>query len=420
MPVSPRIQVLLDQIPLPASAAKALRKLGAEIELSSFDRHDRPPSSTPIDARLIISADAAGLRSTRLPKLLSSCDANPCGTLILAVTETGVTDEPEPTLTERGVSIIYNPTEDELTAQLAVLAGMRGPIGAMRRELAALRARETIHIESLRKFDDERRLAGLVQREFQNGKAPQMRHGEWLTLYRPAEVVSGDLYDVVRLNADHLAISLLDATGHGLTSALLSAYGRRSVQAELADGTMPDELPASVLRNMNKELVAANLSECQFISALQAVFNERTNEITWSRGGGCYPILLRENRPPMQIRSAGPLVGIEADAQFETVRLQLAPGDTLLFFTDGLDALVRDEGDGNYSNEISETNWFAELMNDSIHDQFAAIAQRLDRAKLLGRQADDVTMIALHLHGSTARTSEPNMEPEESLAGMYL
>ncbi len=419
MPKSPRIQILLDQAAIPPATAKVLRKLGAEIELSSFDRHDRPRSSTPIDMRLIITPSGDELRTTRLAQLIHCCDANPCGTLVLSLGEMTSQEVMDSALTDRGVTFAFNPTEDELSAQMAVLSGMRGPIGAMRRELKELRNRELRHVANLRKFDDERRLAGLVQREFLNHELPDIQDCEWSTLYRPAEIVSGDMFEVVRLNRDQVAITLLDATGHGLTAALLAAYGRRAVHDEIAAANSLENFPSGVLRRMNHELVKADLSECQFISAIQAVFNERTNEMTWARGGGCYPILVRHNQPPMQVRSHGPLVGVEAESQFETVRLQLEPGDTVLFYTDGLDGLLRDEGAGNYASDITETEWFAALNDETIHERIAAIEKRLDDS-MHGPQADDVTVIGLHLQGAEERADVQSTEGEYSLAGTYL
>lgn len=419
MASSPRIQILLDQTAIPRTTAEVLRRLGAEIELSTFDRHDRPRSTTPIDARLVITRDGNELRDKRREQLLTCCDANPCGTLVLSMKEMTIENSVDPAIAERGVSFVHNPSGEELAAQLSVLSGMRGPIGTMRRALSELRSRESAHVASLQKFNDEQRMAGLVQREFLNAKLPEMRNSRWLTLYHPAEIVSGDLYEVVRLDRDRVAITLLDATGHGLSAALLAAYGRRAVQAEIGADTNAMDLPHRVLRRMNHEVVSANLSECQFISAIQAVYNENTNELTWARGGACYPILVRENHPPMQVRSSGPLVGVDADAQFETVRLQLEPGDTVLFFTDGLDGLLRDEGAGEYSNDISATDWFAGLSHENLPEQLAAIEERLE-SLTPQPQVDDVTVIGLHVLGAADLLGEREMNGEYSLAGMYL
>lgn len=420
MPTSPRIQVLLDQTDLPAPAARVLRRLGAEIELSSFERHDRPQSAIPIDARLIISADGGALCTSRLDQLQKCCDANPSATIIWSLKELSASLVLDTNLTDHGVNLVYNPPEDELAAQLSVMAGLRGPIAAMRRELVELRTREVQHLANLRKFGDEQRLAGVVQREFLSSHPPTLREGKWLTLYGPAEVVSGDLYDVVRLDEEHIAMSLMDATGHGLTAALLAAYARKWMRRGDSSGEEAAAYsPESMLRRMNQELLSTQLSECQFISAIQAVYNERTQEMTWSRGGGCYPILVRRDHPSMQIRSEGPLVGVSPDARFETVRIQLRPGDTLLFHTDGLETLMGDdEENGRY--DITATEWFAALTEESIHDQIEAIRRRLDDPGIHLVQRDDVTVIGLHLPALPLRTRNHSEEPEESLAGVYL
>lgn len=414
--------MLLDQTTIPTWTARVLRRLGAEIELSSFDRHDRPRSTTPIDARLIITADAEDLRTARRAHLLSCCAGDSsCGSLVLSMKPIGPVGGGDPIWTEHAVGFLSHPTEEELLAQLSVLAGMKGPLAQMRRELGDLRRRQALDRVRLNQLEDECRLAGVVQRELMRGALPAVRGGRWHSWFRPIHHVSGDAFEVVRLDADHLALTLLDATGHGAPAALLAAHAWTAIRGAPLRAAYPDEMSALVLEQLNGFLMAARLSEGQFLSAIHAVFNERTQELTWARGGACYPILLRPDHPPLQVRSAGLLIGVEEHAEFETVRLSLQPGDTVWFHTDGLDALLRQTGELEASGDLAESSWFAALGGQDAQEMMDSLRQRAEtHAGMSADRLDDITLVGLHLHPVAAPGEMGRVSPRESLVGTYL
>ncbi len=423
----PRIQVLLDQAELTPEVSRALRQIGAEIELSNFARPARAQRDTPVDARLIVSADAASLRTTsaRFDQLTSCFDADPCATLVLSTRPLTPGNEAERAVGHRAIGFAAALSRDELAGRLAAMCGLRPSLHALHRELRSLRRCHAQQVDDLRRLSDERRLAGMIQRDLLPNRIPNIRNAAVHTLFQPADEVSGDLFDIVRLDHNHVALFLVDATGHGLAAALLAAFVKRALRALSFEGRAPlIASPDDVLCKLNEELLHAELTECHFVAATYAIYHERTREIHWARGGGSYPIVIRDGRA-QQILSAGPIVGADAGAGFEVVRMRLAPGETILFHTDGLDAMLVHNGHQAAAADIEHTDWFRSLGDRDIPTELQALEAAHEQFVLGNTRGDDLTVIALEARPSlTPHEPVPALAPVESftpaLAGVYL
>src|SRR5260221_832124 len=82
---------------------------------------------------------------------------------------------------------------------------------------------------------------------------------------RPAGYVSGDLYDVARLDETHVAFCIVDAVGHGMPAALLTMFIKRAlVSKEIGPGGYRLLPPSETMRRLNYALVEQNLSAATF------------------------------------------------------------------------------------------------------------------------------------------------------------
>jgi hypothetical protein len=196
--------------------------------------------------------------------------------------------------------------------------------------------------ESLaRRYTSQLRLASKVQREFLPEDLPRFGPVSFQVLFRPVDYVSGDIYDVRRLDDNHVGIALADASGHGIPAALLTVYIKRALHGkEIGRGTYRILSPAEVLAALNNDILEAHLSACPFVAAVYAVLNTRTREMSLARGGAPYPLCRRADGRVEVIETAGGLVGVDAPADFEVARLELHSGDSVLLYSDGLERIV--------------------------------------------------------------------------------
>jgi len=271
--------------------------------------------------------------------------------------------------------------------------------GALQRELEELRSREEKYKEDISRWDQQLRLASVIQRDLLPSRLPAIDGLDVHILYHPLDMLSGDSYDVIRLDDSHVAFSLSDATGHGLPAALLSAFVKRSLRGrERMDRGERFLEPDEVLARVNSDLLDTELEECQFVAALYAVYDVATRTIRWARGGTPYPILARCGRRPDRIISEGPIVGACNGPRFELVERQLDPGDTLIFHTDGLEALLLKDQAHLGCCGLDRTDWFHALGRRSLLHQLEEVQERLVNFHEADGSADDVTILALQVH----------------------
>src|SRR2546428_9984628 len=160
------------------------------------------------------------------------------------------------------------------------------------------------------------------------------------TLFRPAGYVSGDLYDVMRLDERNVGFYLADAVGHGLPAALLTMFVKQALQTrEITPGGDGYRLldPSETMRRLNNRLIDQNLSHATFATALYGTIDVDTLRLTVSRAGHPSPIILRADGRAEALEPEGSLLGIFPDETYDSCTTQLHPGDRVIAYTDGVE-----------------------------------------------------------------------------------
>jgi phosphoserine phosphatase RsbU/P len=109
------------------------------------------------------------------------------------------------------------------------LAQMQDEVNSLTLELSAVRKRDAVFQSRMTRINDEMRLAARLQQDFLPKQLPQLGRVRFHALFRPASYVSGDLYDAMRLDEQHVGFYMADAVGHGVPAALLTMYVKRAL-----------------------------------------------------------------------------------------------------------------------------------------------------------------------------------------------
>jgi sigma-B regulation protein RsbU (phosphoserine phosphatase) len=152
-------------------------------------------------------------------------------------------------------------------------------------------------------------------------------HGE----IRPAREVGGDLYDHFMLDDDRLAIVIGDVSGKGVPAALFMAITRTIVRLVAREN---DDV-AVAIRRANELLSADNIST-MFTTLFYAVVDLASGRLTYCNCGHNPPLLLRGDGSSEALTLTGLPLGLLAEAEYGTGTVQLAPGDRLFLYTDGV------------------------------------------------------------------------------------
>ncbi len=150
---------------------------------------------------------------------------------------------------------------------------------------------------------------------------------------RPAmagSLVAGDWYDALQLPDGELLFVVGDIAGHGIEAVTGMVGSRNALRGLVATGADPGEL-----------LSRLNYGACVFTEGVTGTvvcgrYDPKTQLLRWARAGHLPPVLVRGEVAQAQPLPEGMLLGVELDAEYEQVTLQLRTGDTLLFYTDGL------------------------------------------------------------------------------------
>jgi serine phosphatase RsbU (regulator of sigma subunit) len=147
---------------------------------------------------------------------------------------------------------------------------------------------------------------------------------------KPGALVAGDWYDALRLPGDDLLLVVGDIAGHGLEAVAGMVAVRDALRGLAVTGAEPDELIGQL-----------NYTTCLFAEGVTGTvicgrYCPRSRVLRWARAGHLPPVLVRGETATVQPMPEGMLLGVQPDAEYEQLYLQLRREDTLLLYTDGL------------------------------------------------------------------------------------
>jgi len=285
---------------------------------------------------------------------------------------------------------------EEVLGRVGALTRYAPLVRRLQRELenlARLGEQLTRHFDEL---DQEMRLAGRLQRDFLPREFPPGGPFRFHALYRPASWVSGDMYDVFRIDEDHVGLFIADAMGHGVAAGLLTMFLRQALVAKRVHGKAYHILsPADALQGLHDCLTEQHLPNCHFVTAAYGILDPRCATVRLARAGHPYPLRVSPSGDISEVTSVGSLLGLpEVPTEFEVTELRLRPGERLLFYTDGLEEflLLPRTDSGGVTRFTPDLLRWATLPADQL---IRAVHDRLDHATGSLNPADDVTLLLL-------------------------
>lgn len=287
-------------------------------------------------------------------------------------------------------------TANEIRGRLATIERYHGFLQRMEQEIRNMERLSRRLNQHFREVDEEMRLAARLQRDFLPKVQQPIGPLQFATLFRPASWVSGDIFDVFRIDEHHTGFYVADAVGHGVAASLLTMFIKRSVlpRRQTASGHEPTA-PSEVIRQLNDVLAEQGLPNCQFVTASYAVVDHRTLTLRYARGGHPYPLLITPGGVMTELRTPGGLLGLFQTDEFPDFETQLNPGDKMIMYTDGIELV------GGGAPTDTETPPYAKLFGEMaalpIQEMFARVEARLDQESGSLAPRDDVTAVGVEV-----------------------
>jgi sigma-B regulation protein RsbU (phosphoserine phosphatase) len=210
----------------------------------------------------------------------------------------------------------------------------------------------------------------------------------------PAKEVGGDLFDFSLMDGHRLAFVVGDVSGKGVPAAIFMSM----TQTLLRGATRQRLSPGECLEHVNQTL-APNNPRSMFVTLFYGVLDLRTGELEFANGGHNPPYLFSccGNVRVLPSSGSGVIVGAIEDMRYETERCTLAPGESILVFTDGV----------TEANNVAEEFYGEERLERFLGGHSSATARQLVSGlqatvrEFAGAasQSDDITVLALRYHG---------------------
>jgi len=301
--------------------------------------------------------------------------------------------------------------EDRSTNGAVICSRLHGMMHRQR-EVNRLRHEVTVSQRShgglgdeVEKMHEELQLAAHAQRELLPRELPSLHGVSVATLWRPAQWVSGDIYDVLQLDEDHIGLFLADAVGHGVTAALMTMVISQSLTTCVTEGSVQRILePSEVLGRLNGQLVGRRMHPSRFATAVYAVVDCRRRVLTVATAGHPPPFLIRKNGEPEYLDTSGGLLGVFENEVYQQLEVPLSLGDRLLLYTDGFEqAFPGNEGKAASRANSQYRTEFGKLRDiDDPQEIIDTIGRRLDMQQGSLSQADDLTLLCVQA-GTTSQ-----------------
>lgn len=255
-------------------------------------------------------------------------------------------------------------------------------------DMALQAQREQLELQHLRK---ELGMAHQLQASMlplQRPLFPERSDIEVCGLMEPATSVGGDLFDAFFVDDDTLFFCIGDVSGHGIASALFMARAIGLLRLLAISVDAPDRL----LVDLNNRLCHGNESNI-FVTLFCGFLNVRTGRLHYSNGGHCPPALRTADSLGFIPIPKGPLIGAMPNVRYSAMTMELAPGDLLFCYTDGIT-----EAQTAVFEEFGEERCLG-LLDALMARPLSEIldAFRAEVARFTGSQVleDDCTMLAL-------------------------
>ena len=250
------------------------------------------------------------------------------------------------------------------------------------------------------RIEEEMNLAHQIQQTFLKSDFPSLPNCEVHAVNLPSRQVGGDYYDVVPTPDGSFLVAIADVAGKGVPAALLSSM----LQAALRTQARSVESPAAILRNINA-LVYRSTAVHQFATFFLARVAGDGRRMTYCNAGHNWPALLRRGERQW-LQTGGTILGIMEDVVLEEDALDLASGDLLVFYTDGISEATNAEGE--LYGEERLMDYVADLPPALNPEAIAAsILREVERH--LGRleAQDDRTLVVLRVREQARDALEP-------------
>ncbi len=211
--------------------------------------------------------------------------------------------------------------------------------------------------------------------------------------YVPSEDLGGDIFDLIRIDDNHILFYMADVSGHGIKSSLLTMFLRQAIRGNKSDALDLWKMLTEIIKGYNDLKLG---DEC-YVSIIFGLYDIQNKVVTFVNAGhNSLPIHIKSVGEPEEIKIYGmPVCNLLSEANHDIKIIKVAQGDKIILHTDGISEAFN-EATGEY---FSDTR-FSELINENRKESGDVIVKKvIDEVKSFarGQLADDAAILTFEI-----------------------
>lgn len=206
-------------------------------------------------------------------------------------------------------------------------------------------------------------------------------------LYKPSEMLSGDMFDIYHIDDENIGIYICDVVGNGITASMMTMFVRQTMRA-IKDDVLS---PSLALTELHKGFSTLGLEVDKYFTIFYAVFNTKTNLFTYANAGhNCIPIKYNSNNIELLTTKGFPISLIFDEIYYDENEIKLNKGDRILFYTDGITEVRNIEGEEFGVDRI------VDIVKNNGSNVLNKIVEEVEDFRW-GEQEDDFAMVLMEV-----------------------
>lgn len=259
-------------------------------------------------------------------------------------------------------------------------------------------------LEKQRLIDDDLKAAAGIQRSLLPQRYPDISTIDVAWKFMPCEKIGGDIFNILRLDESHWAIYMLDVSGHGVPSALVTVSASQLLVPHrgllLKKAIVPPPFfeivpPAEVLSKLDLEYPIDRFDKFFTISYL--ILDTENWTIKYSNAAHPPPVLLHRDGSIEFLEEGGTIIGMGGILPFEEGEKKLSRGDKLFIYTDGI--IEYQDKDKAFYGEDRFYKELQRLKDEPISNMVDGVIESIMEFGKMNAPQDDISLLALEITG---------------------
>jgi sigma-B regulation protein RsbU (phosphoserine phosphatase) len=265
-----------------------------------------------------------------------------------------------------------------------------------------------VELRKKERLDQELEIGAEIQRRLLPRQCPTIPGVSLAARCKPANRVGGDYYDFIATNHNHFSpngkvisaearwgLVIGDVMGKGVPAGLIMTMMRGMLRGEVLHGNSP----AGILQNLNRVMYADLENSHRFVTLFYSEYNPRTRVLSYSNAAHNPPLWWHAaTKTVSRLDTLGMLIGLDANSQYEDAQAQLEPGDTVIYYTDGLTDAAAAGGDrfdeDNFITSFSAACRYCNHPQEIVDYLFDKVQEFIGADR---QNTDDMTLVVLKI-----------------------